>query len=473
MSNRSACKFPSHHSASSGSSGWWLVPVVAVVVVLVVVVRFVAAHWLWFAVPAAVVVLGRLAVAVIRFVRLDGAGRFHWVLCRWYRFTFRRLSRNLAFAFPDKSRGGVRSRMPKKVNRPRWVRFRPDSFGWTVAFRPPPGVTREDIEEQAETLADRWHCSRVGVSRPKSGKLVLRACRRDPLIEPVPASILPPWDGRRLVLGRDEWSQVRRIDLANLSGSVIGGNPGRGKSESAAGMAVQLVPDPRVELFVLDGGANDWAPLAPLAVAYADDSLADAEEVLLELHSRMMASRRGLQADLGVRNGWTLGPSVEHPFRWLLVDEASVYFDLDAVKGDRDRERRVRACRGLALRLLRLGRAAMTHSTLICQKPTGSGGLPPDLRDLAGARWSFGCSTTEVAVSVLGDDIRKYESASPVLLQEPEHVGIATCLLKSGLDPFTRVKFPAIGDVRLDTMVSQVLTARAPAPDDVSELVAP
>jgi hypothetical protein len=309
------------------------------------------------------------------------------------------------------------------------------------------------------------------VSKPAAGKLVLRACRRDPLTEPVPADVLPPWDGRHVVLGRDELGAVRRIDLANLTGSVIGGNPGRGKTESASGMALQLVPDPRVDLYILDGGANDWAPLAPVAVAYADDNLADAEEVLLELHAQMMARRRNLQADLGVRNGWARGPSTTHRFRWLVVDEASVYFDLDSVRGDRDRERRVRACRGLVGQLLRRGRAAMHHTTLICQKPTGTGGLPPDLRDLAGARWSFGCATTEVAVSVLGDDIRRYESVSPVLLQEPEHVGIATVLLKSGLDSFTRVKFPAIGEARFDAMVQQVLSARTPAPDDVSELV--
>jgi hypothetical protein len=463
------------HGANRDGSGVLAaaLAVVAVLAALAVVaaVRWVTSHWLYFAVPAAAVLAALAVVAVVRFACLDRSGKWHWVLCRWHRFGWKRLSRNLQLALPDRHRGGIDSSLPKKVNYPRRVRFRPDSFGWTVAFRPPPGVTREDVEKQAESLADRWRCSRVGVSKPAAGKLVLRACRRDPLTEPVPAAILPPWDGRHLVLGRDELGSVRLIDLANLSGSVIGGNPGRGKTESASGMAVQLVPEPRVELYVLDGGANDWAPLAPVAVAYADDNLADAEELLLELHSRMMTRRRSLQADLGVRNGWSLGPSTAHPFRWLLVDESAVYFDLESAKGDRDRERRVRACRGLALQLLRRGRAAMHHTTLICQKPTGTGGLPPDLRDLAGARWSFGCATAEVAVSVLGDDIRRYDTLSPVLLQEAEHVGIATVLLKSGLDPFTRVKFPAIGEARLDTMVSQVLSARTPAPDDARELV--
>src|SRR5689334_17252837 len=211
MSKSSGCSFPQHHSASSGPSGLWLVPVVLGVVVLAVAVRFVAGHWLWFAVPAAVVVLGRLAVALVRFVRLDGPGRRHWVLCRWHRFGWKRLSRNLQLALPDRHRGGIDSAMPKKVNHPKRVRFRPDSFGWTVAFRPPPGVTREDVEKQAEALADRWRCVRVGVSKPAPGKLVLKACRRDPLAEPFPVVNAPAGAyGRvgvdnplRLYMGRD------------------------------------------------------------------------------------------------------------------------------------------------------------------------------------------------------------------------------------------------------------------------------
>lgn len=303
---------------------------------------------------------------------------------------------------------------------------------------------------------------------------MLRACRRDPLTESVPADILPPWDGRHLVLGRDELGKVRRVDLANLSGSVIGGNPGRGETESASGMAVQLAPSPLVDLYIMDGGGCDWAPLAPVAVAYCDDNLADAEELLLELHSQMMTRRRNLQADTGFRNAWKRGPVPGYRLRWLLIEETSAYFDLDAVKGDRDRERRVRACRGLAAQLLRRGRAPLHHTTMICQKPTGTGGLPPDLRDMAGVRWSFGCATTETAVAALGDDIRQYDTMNPVRLQGPEHVGVASALLTSGMSPFTLLKFPEVGEARIDQMAEQVLRARQPVmpmPAGLRELV--
>ena len=59
----------------------------------------------------------------------------------------------------------------------------------------------------------------------------------------------------------------------------------------------------------MDGGACDWAPLAPAAAAYCDDDLGDAEELLLELHSQMMTRRRNLQADTGHRNAWKRGPT--------------------------------------------------------------------------------------------------------------------------------------------------------------------
>ena len=428
-----SCRFPQHHK----SDGDDLLPVVVGVVlaaaaaaVVVAVVRivagFVLAHLWQIAGPFVGLVLVRLAVAVVRFARLDAAGRRHWLPARWHRLTWKRLSRNLGLSYVDKHLGGVDSSRRRKVNHPR-VKFRPDSFGWVVKLKLTPGVGRAEVEKAAEHLANRWRCVRVGVDQPCPGRLVVRAMRRDPLAEPLSADVLPP-------------------------------------TESAASLAVQLVPSPAVELYILDGGACDWAPFAGAAVAYSDDNLADAEELLLELHSQMMTRRRQLEADLGTRNAWKVGPSPDYPLRWLLVEEASWFFDLEAVKGDRDRERHVRACRALVAQLLRRGRAPMHHCTLVVQKPVGAGGLRPELRDLCGARWCFGVATDETASAALGSDIRQYDTLSPTRLQGPEHVGVATVLLKSGLLPYTMVKFPEIGDLA-DEVARQAANRRRLAPD--------
>ena len=77
--------------------------------------------------------------------------------------------------------------------------------------------------------------------------------------------MLPPFDRRHVVLGRDEWGAMRWADLANLSGSAFSGSPGRGKTESALSLACQLVPSPAVDTWILDGGACDWSPFAGCA----------------------------------------------------------------------------------------------------------------------------------------------------------------------------------------------------------------
>jgi DNA segregation ATPase FtsK/SpoIIIE, S-DNA-T family len=464
VNSKSSCS----KSTSSGT-GWLVaVAILAAGFALYLAVRFVLENLIWFAAPASGIVVGRLAVAVGRFARLEQ--KRHWLPARWHRFGWHRLARNLGLAYVDKHLGGIDSGRKPKVVYPR-VRFWPDRFGWLVPVRLPPAVNREDFERKADHLANSWGCARVGITQPRPGRLLLHAVRRDPLLEVVSPDVLPPFDGRHITLGRDEWGASRSVDLANLSGSVIAGNPGRGKTESATSLAVQLVPSPAVRFHVLDGGASDWAPWRGAAVSYVDDSLADAEDLLLSLHSGMMTRRRNLEADLGTRNAWAVGPTVDYPLNWLLIEEASWFFDLESAKGDRERERKVRACRGLAVQLLRRGRSPLYHTTLVVQKPTGTGGLPPDLRDLCGLRWCFGVATTETASAALGDDIRQYESMSPTLLQGEEHVGIATVLLKSGTgQPYTLVKFPAIGD--LADRVARQAAERKSTPQDRVEVPA-
>jgi DNA segregation ATPase FtsK/SpoIIIE, S-DNA-T family len=421
-------------------------------------------------------VLVRLAVAAVRFARLSPAGRRHWLPARWARLRWRWFCRNAGLGYLDHHhRRLLRPRIPgttgqrvqeEPVHLMRYpvARFRAHDYGIEAHIKTIPKVGRAEFERAAPWLADQFRAHRVQISAPGPGRLRVVGLRRDPLTEPLPPAVLPAaFDGRHLVLGRDEFGDRRQVSLANLSGSVISGNPGQGKTESALSMAVQLVPSSMVDLHVLDGGACDWAPFAAAAATYTDDDLAAAQAVLEHLHDLMMTRRRNLEAELGVRNAWAIGPTPDYRLQWCLIEEAAWFLDLEACKGDRVREAKVRAIRGLVVQLLRRGRAPMFHTTLVVQKATGSGGCPPDIRDLAGLRWCFGCSTTEVAVGGLGDDIRKYESLSPTLLQSAEYVGTATVLLKTGQLPYTLVKFPAIGqDLADDIARAAARPAAAP-----------
>jgi DNA segregation ATPase FtsK/SpoIIIE, S-DNA-T family len=425
----------------------------------------------------AALVLTRLAVAVVRFARLPAPGRRYWLAARWQRLRWRWFCRNAGLGYLDHHhRRLLQPRIPFTTGQrvkeepvhlmrfPR-ARFRPDEFGVVATVATIPRVSRQEFERAAPYLADQFRAHRVQISAPRPGRLVVRGLRRDPLTEPLSSGVLPAaFDGRHLMLGRDEFGGRRQVDLANLSGSVISGNPGQGKTESALSMAVQLVPSPMVDLHVLDGGACDWAPFAAAAATYADDDLDGAQAALEHLHDLMMTRRKNLEADLGVRNAWARGPDPDYRLQWVLIEEAAWYLDELAVKGDRVREAKVRAIRGLVVQLLRRGRAPLFHTTLVVQKATGSGGCPPDIRDLAGLRWCFGCATTEVAVGGLGDDIRNHETLNPVQLQGPEHVGVATVLLKTGQVPYTLVKFPAIGEDLADAVARSATRQPESAP---------
>ena len=409
----------------------------------------------------------RAALAVYRFIRLPAEGRRHYLPARWHRLRWKRLSRNLGLAAVDKHLGGLDSRRAPKVNYPK-VRFRADEFGWAVHMKLIPGVSREEVEKAGVHLANAWGAWRVGIQQPRPGRLVVRALRRDPLAEPLPATVLPGFDGRHLVLGRDQESAIRRASLANHSGSCWAGNPGRGKTEAALSLAYQLAPSPLVDMHVLDGGACDWQHFDGVAASYVADDLDAAADLLAGLDRKMGTRRQNLEADLGVRNGWVRGPSPAYKLQWVLIEESPFYLSLETVKGDKRREGLVTACRGFTTSLLRRGRAPLFHTSLVSQRLTTSS-LPSDIRDLCGLRWSFGCSTVDAAVAAVGDDIRRFETMSPVQLQGDEHVGVACARLVTGTSPYTLLRFPAIGEDLADATVLELARRRDPDLEAVAD----
>lgn len=408
-----------------------------------------------------------LVPAITRFALVGPAGRRHYPGMLRARLRWRRLATNLNFAYLDKHKRAARSLTRPglagtsvtvykgsgelgKLRFPR-AKFRADEFGWSARVRLVPGVSRVELERNVDHLANAWRAHRVGISQPKPGVAVLRAMRRDPLAEPLSSDVLPRFDGRRVMLGMDEWGSRRYAGLAGLSGSVIGGSPGRGKSQCAMSLAVQLAPVPTSDWYVLDGGGGaDWECWAGRATRFATDDLAEARDVVEDAHALMVKRLATVTADLGTRNAWTVGPSPDYRLVWIPVDESHQYLDLETAKAlGKEAEQHVRAIRGLVGNMLRRGRKVLFHVTLMAQKCSSSS-IPPDLRDLAGLRLAFGCPTTENAVAVLGDDIRTYPALSPTGLQGDEHIGVTVARLKTGADPYTRLRVPFVDERQVE-----------------------
>lgn len=407
--------------------------------------------------------LGRLAVAIIRFVLLPRAAKRNYPIALWARLRWRWLARNLGLAYPDAHRRranpvsyakpgtSVRTRQSESspgtatLRYPR-ARFRPDEFGIIAKVRTVPRVDRVALEKNADHIANAWRCVRVQVSQPKPGRLILRGLRTDPLLVPYPASDMPaevlaaPRPGDlaelRLYLGRDEWGAHRWAPLPGVTGITVGGLPGFGKTEFIKLLLRQLRRWP-VHLVIIDGkGSFDYADV-PADVVTGDELPAAAEA--LEGAHQMMRDRLATAPG----NAWHTGPTGAMPIALTIVDECHTFFDLESVKGDREAESLVRSCRHYSGQLVKKGRSVLHLTVFITQKQTGDA-IPTPIRDNCRLGVSFAVKTRDAAVAALGEHIRDYPGSCPSGLQDPAYVGVLTASLRTGTDPFVRLRVPEL-----------------------------
>lgn len=417
-------------------------------------------------VPLALVARGTWAVW--RFCRLSPAAKRNYLPMWRARLTWRWLCRHQGLAYYDQpmrragmSRPGgtaVRVRKPADTGTTRFrfpkARFRPDEFGWSARVKTVPRVGRRQLEESAEHIANNWRCVRVQVNQPRPGRVILRGLRTDPLTVPfgeteIPAEVFAPaavFRQLRLYLGKDEWGAHRWLDVSNTPGVTIGGLPGFGKTQLIRLLLRQLrargVPH---RLTVIDGkGSADYDDLRAQCRIFTLDDLEDAAIALGQVHAGMR-DRLGSILDLtgGYTNGWHTGPTSVMPLDVTIIDEAHSFFALDAVKGDRDAEKLVRQCVHATSQVIKKGRSALQLVIVLTQKQT-SDAVPTVIRDVAAIGISFACRTRDGAVASLGEQIRQYESYCPTTLNSPEYVGVCTTSLRTGADPFTRVRVPVL-----------------------------
>jgi S-DNA-T family DNA segregation ATPase FtsK/SpoIIIE len=384
----------------------------------------------------------------------------------WARFRWAWLARNSGLGYVDRyHRRRLRPRMPfttavhvKDVPRhllryPR-ARFRADAYGWTAHVRTIPKVGRAELAKAAPWLADAWRCHRVAVTQSDPGRVQVRAMRRDPLAEPYPLALAPPapfaleplaprpWSW---YLGRDEHGEHRSVPLAHLPAFTCAGMPGFGKTVAMTSFLCQFAPSPLVALAgLLDGkDGGDYAAWEDRAELACGDIVADAAEVLAEIHAELRRRLATVVAELGVRNAWAVGPSAEWPLKITVVDEHHTFLDLDRWKGDRKAEEQVRTCRRLTGDLVRKGRSVMMLTGLLSQHMT-TDSLPSGIRDAAPLSLCFATRTTDKSVAALGPEIRDYPDLDPVTLQDDAYRGVLVAALRTGMAPYVRIRVPEI-----------------------------
>jgi S-DNA-T family DNA segregation ATPase FtsK/SpoIIIE len=367
----------------------------------------------------------------------------------WARITWKWLAANLGASYADRHRKG-RVRCPR-------ARIWPDAHGIVARVKPIPGVGRAEFEKHAVHIANAWRCVRVQVSQPRPGRLIVRGLRSDPLTQPLQwgqaekledvghSGSAPELAGNlRLYVGRDEWGADRHIPLSGTSGIIVGGLPGYGKTSLINSWLMQLAGSDAVQFAVIDGkGSSDYRYWEDRAFISTGDELPAAAAALEDVHALMRTRLATVLELTGYRNGWHQGPSREFPLVLTVIDEAHSFYDESAVKGNREAEAQVRACRALTGQLVKKGRSVMMLTVLATQKADGQA-VPTFIRDQCRYSLSFATKTREASVCALGEQIRGYESFCPTTLQDPQYVGVCTASLRTGQDPFVRIRVPEV-----------------------------
>jgi S-DNA-T family DNA segregation ATPase FtsK/SpoIIIE len=309
------------------------------------------------------------------------------------------------------------------------------------------GAGLADYQQAAGYLADTWGCVTVRAEQQAPGLIRLRGLYYDPLRAPArvdlsgaaPASLESWW------LGWAEDSRPVMVRLAEVSGIVVAGLAGFGKTMLVAHLLGQLAPSPAVQFVLIDGkGGPDYDRLLARAWLAAKDDLEDVRGVLRQVHRLMVHRQASIASVLGVTDAWHLGPSPSWPLVVVVVDEAHSFFH--ERKGTSPE---VKAHNALVAELSRLveelvrkGRNVAIQVMLLTQRATGDA-IPTRIRDNCQVAISFATRTVDGAVAALGEGIRQHPDASPVLLNDPAYVGVAVTSLP-GRPGFHRVRTPQV-----------------------------
>jgi S-DNA-T family DNA segregation ATPase FtsK/SpoIIIE len=333
------------------------------------------------------------------------------------------------------------------------------------------GAGLGDYQKAATYLADTWGCVTVRTEQQAPGLIRLRGLYYDPLLAPArvelsgiaPASLESWW------LGWAEGAHPVQVRVAEVSGMVVAGLAGFGKTMLVAHLLGQLAPSPAVQFVLVDGkGGPDYDRLVPRAWLSANDDLERVREVLRRVHWLMQDRQASIARVLGVTDAWHLGPSPSWPLVVVVVDEAHTFFH--ERKGTSPEVKAhnavVAELSRLVEELVRKGRNVAIQTMLLTQRATGDA-IPTRIRDNCQVAISFATRTVDGAVAALGEEIRQHPDASPVLLNDPAYVGVAVTSLP-GRPGFQRVRTPQVDHHQ----VAAIIRATASLRRDPAELLA-
>jgi len=338
------------------------------------------------------------------------------------------------------------------------LRVRSDEYGLIIDVKTVGKLGLDAWQKAAPNLADEWLVQAVTVEATKPGWLRVRGMLRDPLTEPMDfnrpdasAVDLKSWH-----VGRDSYGTQVTLRSEGVSGAVVAGLAGYGKTKLLNARISQLAVSGAVQFVFIDGkGGPDYDDLFCRAYMFCKDDLTEARDILRQLHKLMVERQASISSVLGVKNMWHVGPSVAWPLVMLVIDEAHTFFYEYKGKGNEARAALVAEITRLVEELVRKGRNVGIQVVLATQKATGDA-IPTRIRDNCQVAMSFAQRTSEAAVAVLGADISEYPEAHPRRLQDPAYIGVASMQVE-GRPGYTLVRTP----LATDELTAEIAAATA------------
>lgn len=402
---------------------------------------------------AAAVVAVKVAVAVVRYVRADANGRTVLRTAWRIKRTWKRTARRVGLMQIDKSRPPIWSSRPQTdlVSRELVpsVKVQVERWGVCIDASTVGRIGLKEFQDSAGHLADIWKVPRVRVEQAGPGLVRLRALLTDPLTEPTlwTGDATAASDPASWLAGVDADGQPVTIRSSGVSGVVVAGLAGYGKTSFLNARFCQLAPSEAVQFVLVDGkGGPDYDDLFARAWLHAKDEHVKVRDHLTAVQELMVARQHSIRQLLGVKNMWHLGPTPSWPLVVVVIDEAHTF--LNETKGTDAESKKIdalaRETARLVEELIRKGRNVGIQVILATQKATGDA-IPTKIRDNCQVAISFAQRTSEAATAVLGSDITAWPDEHPRRLQDPAYVGVAS-MVAEGRPGFTLVRTPYVPD---------------------------
>lgn len=316
----------------------------------------------------------------------------------------------------------------------------------------PEALTHKVFIKKAQELTDELGASMMIDLKKEQGKdyaYMVAYLTESPLEQGVEVGVDDGFylDEQSMTLApmRNSLGHREPLSFEEVSGVVIGGLPGAGKSASLATVLTPLAMSDKVELLIIDGkGSPDWDSFKGKenveVIKFEEDpiegtnNLQFIEERLKQVYADAV-KRLDEMALEGINNFWNEPITRKRPYQVVVIDECQMFFDQANLSSREDRDLGEKI-ESYITNIIRRFRSAGMTAIVATQKPTVDS-VPSQIRDNSSMRICFRVSSTSAEIATLGD---RNESVSAMKIPE-KLKGMAVLASEDGSFQYTRFDY--------------------------------